>query len=128
MRVIFRGINHYCLSYTSEEFTHYQELKEEVLLYEHRLKKRVGSFFLLIGFMIGLGLAVLSFLDAWAEGKGFGQWATSYNWLNLFVTSLFTTLLYYFVHSQKNMHRLINKKRELHNLLLDHPDLEKAAS
>lgn len=116
------------MSYTNQQLRAYNQLKAEVLLYEKE-RKRKGwlyalGFCLLVAFVLkGLGL-----LWALYQKEEWQLWLEQQDWVEILLHVFFGSLLLYIVMVQRIYHRLINKKREQHNLLLEHPDLEKATS
>lgn len=116
------------MSYTNQQLRAYNQLKAEVLLYEKE-RKRKGwlyalGFCLLVAFVLkGLGL-----LWALYQKEDWQLWLEQQDWVEILLHVFFGSLLLYIVMVQRIYHRLINKKREQHSLLLEHPDLEKAAS
>lgn len=128
MCVIFRGTHYHFVSYTNQQLRAYNQLKAEVLLYEKE-RKRKGwlyalGFCLLVAFVLkGLGL-----LWALYQKEEWQLWLEQQDWVEILLHVFFGSLLLYIVMVQRIYHRLINKKREQHNLLLEHPDLEKATS
>ena len=99
------------------EVVKYEELQKEVTFYEKKVKQVGWSTIRLI-----LVIALIFTIG------GFFFEAIVEKWDSLLFHLLFWSLIYYIVRIQKNYHRLINKKRELHNMLLQNPTLAKMAA
>lgn len=116
------------MSYTDQQLRAYNKLKAEVLLFEKERKRKGWRYALGLCLLLAFALKGLGLLSALYQDKDFYQWVDQQDWVELLLHIIFGSLLLYTVIAQRIYHRLINKKREQHNLLLEYPDLEKATS
>lgn len=116
------------MSYTDQQLRAYKKLKTEVFLYENERKRKGWLYALGLCLLFAFVLKAAGLLHALYEKKDLQLWLEQQDWVEVLLHVFFGSLLLYIVIVQRIYHRLINKKREQHNLLLEHPDLEKAAS
>lgn len=116
------------MSYTDLQLREYNKLKAEVLFYERELRRKRWLYAFLWGVAVALLFPFFSLLHALVDKEDISAWVRGYNWVKVPLNTLLASLLIYFVVVQKTYHRLINKRRAQHHLLLEHPDLEKAVS
>lgn len=116
------------MSYTTEQLTEYNQLKREVRFFELQRNKKGWLYAFGLCFAFACMIKLLGLLKALLREEAFTSWLQRQQWGELLFHMAFGSVLLYLGITQRIYHRLINKKRAMHNLLLEHPDLEKPAS